>query len=139
MEKNILTSADILLPNFEKVSGCGWSVVACDQFTSERAYWERAEALTGDQPSTLRLILPEAYPDETADRLPKINAAMSEYLNTVLLSHPVISSERVRYMRFEKGTNFESNESLPLLFSSLAVITPFSPVSSNPRPSRQPL
>jgi hypothetical protein len=78
MEKNILTSADILLPDFEKVSGCGWSVVACDQFTSERAYWERAEALAGDQPSTLRLILPEAYLDETADRLPKINAAMRD-------------------------------------------------------------
>ena len=88
MQKNILTSADILLPDFEKISGCGWSVVACDQFTSERGYWEQAEALACNQPSTLRLILPEAYLDETGDRLPKINAAMEEYLNTVLLPHP---------------------------------------------------
>ena len=36
-----------------------WAVVACDQYTSQPDYWARVEALVGDAPSTLRLILPE--------------------------------------------------------------------------------
>ena len=38
-----------------------WAVIACDQFTSDRAYWERVAARVGDAPSTLRFILPEVY------------------------------------------------------------------------------
>ena len=38
-----------------------WAVVACDQFTSEPEYWEKAEDIVGDAPSTLRLMLPEFY------------------------------------------------------------------------------
>ena len=39
-----------------------WSVIACDQYTSEPEYWQKAEALVGSAPSSLRCILPEAYP-----------------------------------------------------------------------------
>ena len=48
----------ILIPRegFEK-----WAVIACDQFTSDRAYWERVAQTVGDAPSTLRFILPEVY------------------------------------------------------------------------------
>ena len=28
-----------------------WAVVACDQFTSQMAYWQQAEALVGDATS----------------------------------------------------------------------------------------
>lgn len=59
-----------------------WSVVACDQFTSDPGYWDRAEALAGDRPSTLRVVFPEARL-ETADfqrTVEAINAAMSSYL-----------------------------------------------------------
>lgn len=38
-----------------------WAVVACDQYTSEPEYWEDAEKIVGDAPSTLRLMLPEIY------------------------------------------------------------------------------
>lgn len=38
-----------------------WAVVACDQYTSQPEYWEQARALIGDAPSTLDLILPEAF------------------------------------------------------------------------------
>ena len=37
-----------------------WSVIACDQFTSQREYWEALDRFVGDAPSALRLILPEA-------------------------------------------------------------------------------
>ena len=35
-----------------------WSVVACDQYTSEPDYWNEVEKIVGDEPSTLRLTLP---------------------------------------------------------------------------------
>jgi uncharacterized protein (DUF1015 family) len=38
-----------------------WSVVACDQFSSDRDYWRRVASRVGGAPSTLRMILPEAY------------------------------------------------------------------------------
>ena len=47
-----------------------WAVVACDQYTSQPDYWARVEALVGDAPSTLRLMLPEVHlgaADEAAD------------------------------------------------------------------------
>ena len=80
--------ADILLPDFEKVDGKNWAVVACDQFTSEPEYWEAAAAQIGEQPSTLQLILPEVYLNETEERVPGIHANMEEYVKNVLVRHP---------------------------------------------------
>ena len=50
--------ADILLPQDCDLSL--WSVVACDQYTSQPEYWQRVEERVGKNPSTLRLILPES-------------------------------------------------------------------------------
>ena len=86
--KNCFQSADILLPDFNKTDARKWSVVACDQFTSEPQYWEEAENIVKDAPSTLRLILPEVYLSEGEKRIPKINDTMREYLESVLVSHP---------------------------------------------------
>ena len=63
-------AADILLP----AAGTPldpWACIAVDQFTSQPEYWQRAEALAQGKPSTLHIVLPEAYlgtPQE-ADRL----------------------------------------------------------------------
>ena len=59
-----------------------WGCVACDQFTSDRAYWERADAVVGSCPSTLRLILPEANlkAPNVDEFIADINASMSKYL-----------------------------------------------------------
>ena len=59
--KNYLLPADICLPNFEKVDGTKWSVIACDQYTSQPKYWEEVKKLTKNSPTTLDLILPEAF------------------------------------------------------------------------------
>ncbi len=90
MNKNNLTftPADILLPDFAACDGTRWSCVACDQYTSEPAYWRAADALVGEAPSTLRLILPEVYLEETATRKPRVLAAMDDYLARVLRTHP---------------------------------------------------
>lgn len=56
----IFSPADILLPA-PTVDMRRWSVIACDQFTSDAAYWQAVEREVGDAPSTLRLMLPEFY------------------------------------------------------------------------------
>lgn len=58
-----------------------WSVIACDQFTSQPEYWHVVENLVGDAPSTLHLTLPEVYLNgDYTDRIQKINANMQNYL-----------------------------------------------------------
>ena len=59
-----------------------WAVVACDQYTSQPDYWAQVEALVGNAPSTLRLMLPEVYlgaADET-QRITAIQETMRRYL-----------------------------------------------------------
>ena len=56
---NLVRRADILLPKDADMTA--WSTVACDQFTSEPEYWQQVEELVGEKPSTLRLMLPEAW------------------------------------------------------------------------------
>lgn len=80
--------ANILLPkqDFEK-----WAVIACDQFTSEPAYWSAVEETVGDAPSALRVTLPEIYLEQ-ADvdkRIAAVNATMEKYLKEgVLTEYP---------------------------------------------------
>lgn len=80
-------SADILLPDFSKHDGTKWAVIACDQHTGEPEYWQAAETLVGDAPSTLNLVLPEVYLEETEARIPTINRTMDAYLTDVLTEH----------------------------------------------------
>ena len=46
--------ANILLPKNADMHK--WSVVACDQYTSEPKYWEEVENIVGDAPSTLKIL-----------------------------------------------------------------------------------
>ena len=84
MTKNIFTPTSILLP--KGVSMEKWSVVACDQFSSEHDYWERVKANVGDSPSTFRLIIPEAYLEEIDEDMEKEKVAetMKQYLSSDL-------------------------------------------------------
>ena len=70
--------ADILLPktNFEN-----WSVIACDQYTSEPEYWQNVKTAAGDKPSALNIILPEVYLSaDNSEKIEKINQNMQKYL-----------------------------------------------------------
>ena len=79
------SAADILLPA-ETVPLDSWACIAVDQFTSQPEYWQRAEALTAGKPSTLHIVLPEAYLGTAQEqpRLQSIRAAMREYRKQVL-------------------------------------------------------
>ncbi len=72
--------AEILLPA-ENIDMERWAVVACDQYTSEKEYWEKADAFVGDSPSTLRMILPECYLEGPGkeERIQSIERTMQEY------------------------------------------------------------
>ena len=72
--------ADILLPRDADMSK--WAVVACDQFTSQPEYWEEADRIVGDAPSTLRLILPESKLNDpnVEEHIADINRSMEDYL-----------------------------------------------------------
>ena len=76
--------AHILLPD-EKIPLSQWGCIACDQFTSDPSYWEKAAA-AADGPSTLHLILPEAYLEagDVDARIAKIHDAMADYTQNVL-------------------------------------------------------
>lgn len=63
MKDTVFSSADILIPLFsnDKDKMEKWSVIACDQFTSEEEYWRKCRDIIGESPSTLDYILPEVY------------------------------------------------------------------------------
>lgn len=76
--------ADILLPNFsgkpDKMSI--WSVVACDQYTSEPEYWNAVSQLTSGKESTLYVTVPEIYLNDAdiETRIKNTNATMKKYM-----------------------------------------------------------
>ena len=77
--------AHILLPS-EQVPLEQWGCVACDQFTSDRSYWEKAEQAAAGSPSALNLILPEVYLEDSdvPRRIASIHETMDEYRRSVL-------------------------------------------------------
>ena len=78
---NAFKAADILMPK-ENTDMEKWAVIACDQYTSEQEYWQETEKNVGGAPSTLDLILPEIYLEDSdvADRIKYIHQNMDKYL-----------------------------------------------------------
>jgi len=81
----MLKPAEILLPssetNYEK-----WAVLACDQFTSEPEYWQKAKQYVANEPSTLNIIFPEVFleDNDAPQRIANIQQMMKSYEQTVL-------------------------------------------------------
>jgi len=72
---------DILIP--KNIDMNKWSVVACDQYTSEPEYWESVEKLVDGSPSTLHITFPEIYLEEGSGdkRIDNINKNMQAYID----------------------------------------------------------
>jgi len=79
--KKIFKSADFLLPK-KDIALEKWAVVACDQHTSNLAFWKEAQEIVGDSPSTLSLIFPEVYLEDADfhQRIDAIHASMDKYV-----------------------------------------------------------
>lgn len=82
MNNTAFHNADILLPK-KSTDAYKWSVIACDQYTSEPEYWDSVYETVGDAPSTLNLILPELFleQDGVAERIGTIHSAMDDYVS----------------------------------------------------------
>jgi uncharacterized protein (DUF1015 family) len=98
MKKAIFSPTNILLPksNFES-----WSVIACDQFTSNEEYWQAVKAAAGENPTTFNLIYPEVYLGKTdaAQMTANINNAMQKYVTDGIFeeySNALIYVERIQ-------------------------------------------
>ena len=98
MNNTGICPAKILLPR-QDVNPTTWACVACDQYTSQPDYWQDVALQVGDAPSTLKLMLPECYLSETAQRVPVINQTMREYLQSGILQQAVYG-----YVLVERST-----------------------------------
>ena len=76
---NAFVSTNILLP---KVGDFGkWAVIACDQFTSDREYWNRVADKADGSPSTYHVVFPEIdLENDAAVRIKGINQKMTDYV-----------------------------------------------------------
>ena len=86
---NAFLPADILLPKTGDMEK--WAVIACDQFTSDKDYWDRVRKNAGDAPSTINLILPEAElgTEKEAEHTAVINETMASYIkNDIFTTYP---------------------------------------------------
>ena len=97
---------EILLP--KNIDLKTWSVIACDQYTQDKEYWAEAAKTAGKNPSTLNLIYPEVYLNESDkdERIAKIQKTMKEYLSDGIFeeSEEAIYIERkTEYGRMRKG------------------------------------
>ena len=78
---NAFLPADILMPRTDSMEK--WAVIACDQFTSDQAYWDRVRKNAEGAVSTINLILPEAElgTEKEAEHTAVINATMKRYMD----------------------------------------------------------
>ncbi len=82
--KSCFCATEILLPS-QDIPVSQWGCLACDQFTSQPAYWEQMASQIANRPSALHIILPEVYLEQNVDeRIQKIHQTMYEYQQNVL-------------------------------------------------------
>jgi uncharacterized protein (DUF1015 family) len=83
---NTIKAPRILLPK-SGVDMTRFSVIACDQFTSQIEYWNDLKSMIGSNPSTFHMVFPEAYlhaVDNTA-YIKSINQTIDAYLQDNIL------------------------------------------------------
>ncbi len=84
----IFNPCDIYLParraDFDR-----WAVIACDQYTSQREYWDKVAFFVGNAPSALNIIQPEIDLDKADARLPSVHGAMETYVGNGTLKKAV--------------------------------------------------
>ena len=83
----------ILLPRAAQSSPLDmqkWSVIACDQFTQDRSYWQNIKNIVAGSSSTLNLIFPEVFlsDGDAAQRISAIHSNMTNYLRESVFAAP---------------------------------------------------
>jgi len=103
LEKLGIAIPEILLPRAELKK---WAVIACDQFTQDRAYWKKAAEIAAGSPSSLDIILPEAFLEDEnrSGRIESIHISMRYYLDSGIFTPP-----RRGFVYLERNTPFNRN------------------------------
>jgi len=104
---------EIYLPS-KNLDHQAWAVVACDQYSSEREYWEKVARTVGDKPSTLRLIYPECYLEDADknERIARIQTTMTDYSSKGYLESPGEG-----FILVERSTPYEKKPRIGLVLS----------------------
>jgi hypothetical protein len=102
-----LNSLGIELPSILLPQGVDmnkWPVIACDQFTQDRDYWEKVKLAASGAPSTFNLIFPEIFlADAGAEkRIADIHSAMRRYLADGVFGEP-----RQGFVYIERDTPYQ--------------------------------
>ncbi|NLH89872.1 MAG: DUF1015 domain-containing protein [Treponema sp.] len=102
---------EIYLPR-EGIDYRKWAVIACDQYSSEREYWEDVAREVNDAPSTLRLIFPECFLEDSDidQRILAVHRTMHEYLEQGL-----ITSRGEAFVLVERTTCLQEKPRLGLI------------------------
>ncbi len=81
LKKTGLRIPEVLLP-VDGIDKRKWSVIACDQYTSQPEYWRSVTSEVGDEPSALNIVFPEALIVDggAAERVNSIHEHMSKYM-----------------------------------------------------------
>lgn len=84
--KSTVHAPHILLPN-KDVDMNKYAVIACDQYTSQKYYWDELCEYVKDSPSTFHMIFPEAYLGyvNEDEYIKTINSNIEKYLNDNVL------------------------------------------------------
>ncbi len=94
----IINKTPILLPS-DDVSLTRFAVVACDQFTSNKPYWNEVERLAESVPSSAHFILPEIYlhTEWEQHRLEQLPTVTKQYIRDVLTNvvNGAVAVERI--------------------------------------------
>ena len=92
---NCFNPANILLPN-DGIDMEKWSVIACDQFTSQADYWDAVEKYVADAPSTLNVVFPEIYLGTITKQENDCNSSGDGVKNAEYAS--MTDEERIKYI-----------------------------------------
>ena len=89
-----------------------WAIVACDQYTQDKAYWKEAARIAQGKPSALHIILPEIYLNELSQpekerEAENIRQKMLSYLSEGVFAPPfkgyIYLERTTAYGRRRKG------------------------------------
>ncbi len=86
MNNTGFSKGKILVPNVKDMTN--WSVIACDQFSSQPEYWQEVEEQVKSDPSTFNMIVPDSrlYQPDLDQRVGALYRAMRTYLRRRMLT-----------------------------------------------------
>ncbi len=97
-----ISPADIYLPA-PGADLTRWAVIACDQYTSQRDYWDKVQSFVGGAPSSLNIIQPEIDLERAPERLSFVRRSMQSYIDGGVIRQSVTNGFALTLRRTSSG------------------------------------